>query len=116
MMYSIVIFAILWIAVYYSAWLIYKQKLGPDYKKLPFLRSFHEKLGFLWVVFLLINLGWNPSIFGYLVPSSILVIWTGINLSKNKPTAVFVHVGWVLLTTIIAIGALLKVAFNINLF
>ncbi len=103
MNYLIVIFLIMWAVVYYSAWLIYKQKMGPYYKKLPQLRNNHENAGFLWVLLFLLNLWLKPSVFGFLVPSSILVVLTGLNLKRNKPTAVFVHVSLVLLTTMIAL-------------
>jgi hypothetical protein len=109
MIYSIVPLGIVWIAVFYRAYLIYKQKMGPHYETLPALRKGHENLGYLWLLLLLINLALNPSIFCFLMPSSVIVVITGINLIKNKPTAVFVHVGFALLTTAIALGALLKV-------
>lgn len=103
MMYSIIAFVIVWIAVSFSAFLIYRQKMGPHYETLPALRRRHENLGFLWVVLLLINLALKPSVFGFLIPSSVLVVWTGINLKNNKPTAVFVHVGFVMITAVIAL-------------
>ena len=114
MIYWIDALMVVWIVTFYRAYVIYKQKMVPEYEILPQLRRSHENMGFVWSVLLLVNLGLRPWGFVWLLPSAALVVITGIRLRNNKPTAVFVHVAFVLLTTFIALGILLKVCIGLS--